>query len=232
MFFGGVIEATAVCILKAAGVNIEAEQMEVSLPVSLIRGGKTDIKGTLDLIIDGKVWDVKSSSSYMFANKFASYSSLKANDEFGYCAQLFGYAASIDRPAGGWVVVDKSSGLLKIIAIPEEEEEADKAHYVQVITDNVNAIATNVAFKRCFSEVDETFKKRYTGNKYLESPCVFCKFRYTCWPGLQYLPNPSSQAFEKTYRHYTVIGEKKLNEDTISEGEGQALAEGSGEGYT
>lgn len=216
MFFGGVIEATAICVLKASGINIEEEQT----PVGVIISGR-EIKGTLDLVIDGKVWDVKSASAYMFEHKFASYKSLKENDEFGYLAQMFGYAKARGIPAGGWIVVDKSSGIIKVIEIPAEDHDEEMERQLTVIRKAVTAIMTREEFARCFSDLDEKFKKRYTGNKYLESPCIFCKYRYGCWPGLQYLPNPSSTAFEKTYRHYTVIGEKSLkNEDTISEGQG------------
>lgn len=228
MFFGGVIEATAVCILKAAGINIEEEQGNVWLPVALSNGEIIKIPGTFDLIIDGRMWDVKSASTYMFQNKFSSYRTLRDNDEFGYIPQLYGYAKAKGIPPGGWIVVDKSSGLLKFLAIPEDDIERDMEGVLELIQHNTNSLVNRAPFKRCFEEVDETFKKRYTGSKYLESPCVFCKFRYTCWPGLQYLPNPSSTAFEKTYRHYTHIGSKDLlSEDTISEGQGQTITEGS-----
>lgn len=230
MFFGGVIEATAICILRASGITIEAEQVKVELPVPLTKGKKDEIikiKGTLDVIIDGKVWDIKSASSYMFANKFSSYANLKDNDDFGYVTQLFGYAEAVCMPAGGWIVVDKSSGLIKVVEIPDSAYEWDRNYYLQAITDNVNALVNNVKFQRQYEDIDETFKKRYTGNKYLKSPCEFCKYRYTCWPGLEYLPVQESTAFDKPYRHYTKLGVRDLknDEDTISESKGTETTE-------
>lgn len=234
MFFGGVIEATAICVLKAAGINIEEEQTAVTLEVpynqDIVNGraGKprfgmerrTIINGTLDLVIDGKVWDVKSSSAYMFEHKFGSYQTLKENDEFGYMAQMFGYAKARGIPAGGWIVVDKSSGIIKIIEVPADQHDADMEQQLTAIRRTVTAILMNEPFERCFVAVDEKFKKRYTGAQYLESPCIFCKFRYGCWPGLQYLPNQSSTAFEKPYKFYTKLPESNLsNENTISQGQ-------------
>lgn len=232
MFFGGVLEATAICVLKASGVNIEAEQVKVELPVLLKDGKVIKINGTLDVVIGGRVWDIKSASSWMYTNKFQSYSSLKHHDEFGYITQLFAYAEALGVPAGGWIIVDKTSGLMKVIEVDEASYELDRNYYLQVVTDNVNALVNNAEFQRCFEDVDETFKKRYTGNRYLKSPCEFCKFRYTCWPGLTYLPVQESKAFDKQYRHYTHIGTRDLlnDEDTISEGQGpEATEAGSSE---
>lgn len=230
MFFGGVLEATAICILKASGVNIEAEQVKVELPVLLANEKVIRIHGTLDVIIDGKVWDIKSASSWMYANKFASYQSIKSHDDFGYVTQLFGYAEAMCVPAGGWIVIDKTSGLMKVIEVEQQSYELDRNFYLQAITDNVNALVNNAEFQRVYEDVDETFKKRYTGNKYLKSPCEFCKFRYTCWPGLQYLPVQESKAFDKQYRHYTKIGIRDLEQDenTVSEGQGPETTEVSG----
>jgi len=218
MFFGGVLEATTICILKAAGITIEEEQTVTSLPVTLSDGTVIHVSGTLDLVIDGKVWDVKSASPVSFESKFASYEALKSDDTFGYMAQLFGYSKAKSLPPGGWIVIDKSSGMIRIIPVPENYDE-EMSKQLKIIASNVEALVKNSPFKRCYTEVDETFKKRYTGNKVLASPCIYCKFRYTCWPTLKYLPSVSSTAYDKPYKYYTyvdTINTKSEHENPIS----------------
>ena len=63
--FGDLVEAISILILKAAGVNVEEEQKRVKLKL-----GKNEVSGTLDIIIDDKVWDIKSASPYAFDHKF------------------------------------------------------------------------------------------------------------------------------------------------------------------
>lgn len=225
MFFGGVIEASTVAIMKAAGINIEEEQTHVILDVEVPASSPVDsvwykVPGTLDLKIDGRIWDVKSASPYSFENKFASYESLKADDSFGYMGQLFGYAKARGCPPGGWIVIDKSSGIIKIIPVPDDYE-SDMKEQLLKIAHNVKILTLDAEFKRSYEDVNETFNKRFTGNKTLESPCIFCKFKYTCWPTLKYLPNPNSKAFDKPYKYYTVIGEKSLDENPVSESKGK-----------
>ena len=58
---GDLIEASAIFIMKAAGVDIEYTQKEVTADI-----GGENVKGTLDVKIDGKVWDIKSASPYAF----------------------------------------------------------------------------------------------------------------------------------------------------------------------
>lgn len=215
MLMGGVLEATMVCLMKAAGVNIEEEQTKVTLDL-----GFTKIDGTLDLVIDGKIWDVKSASSYTYKEKWGSYETLKTDDYFGYLSQLYGYSEARGLPPGGWIIIDKSSGHIKVVEVPENYE-SDKRDALALISKNVNALMNDTKFERCFKDIDETFKKRYTGNKVLESPCIFCKFRYSCWSDLQYLPSQLSTAYDKPYKHYTKLGERNLeNENTERESEG------------
>lgn len=208
MMYGGVIEGLTVSILRHAGINIEEEQTKVALELPELRA---TIPGTLDLVIDGKVWDVKSASQHSFKEKFASYESLKENDSFGYICQLFGYAKARGIPAGGWIVVDKSSSDIKVLEVPENQDE-EMAKSLNTIKNNVRVLLNQEAFKRQFEDQAETFKKRFTGNKVLSYPCNFCKFKYSCWENLKFLPSFSSTAYDKPMRYYTQIS----NENTVS----------------
>lgn len=207
--YGGIIEGLTVSVLRHAGVNIIEEQTKVSVPFRHASFGRIDIEGTLDLVIDGKVWDIKSASPYAFQEKFASYESMKRDDNFGYMAQLYGYAKGRDIAPGGWIVVDKSSGNIKVVEVPFDYA-GEMALYLTRMENNVKVLTSNADFKRCFEDKDETFKKRFTGNKVLQSPCTFCKFKYSCWNGLRHLPVFESTAYERPYRFYTQITSQEL----------------------
>lgn len=205
MFFGGVIEATTVAILKHAGINVEQEQFPCVLDIAGIK-----ITGTGDLVIDGAVWDVKSASQFTFKEKFDSYETLKADDTFGYIPQICGYAKAKGLKPGGWFVIDKSSGIIKVIPFPDNYEP-EMEYGLDIISRNASVLLTNEPFKRKFLAVDEKFQKRFTGNKTLGIACTYCPFKYTCWPGLQHLPSQSSTAFNRPYKYYTELhSENKL----------------------
>jgi len=196
-------------ILRHAGVKIDAEQQRVVLNVHLGKDGCQCINGTLDVVIGGKVYDIKSASSYAFKEKFSSYESLKEQDTFGYIAQLYGYAKAANKEPGGFIVVDKSSGDIKIVEVPITWDLEQKAALRQ-IEDNVKILLSNAPFKRCFEDKEETFKKHLTGNRVLTSPCNYCPFKYECWQGLKYLPSASSVAYDKPMKYYTVFNENSV----------------------
>lgn len=197
MMYGGVIEGLAVQIMRHAGINIEEEQTKVILPVAGI-----EINGTLDVIIDGKVWDIKSASQHAFKEKFASYETLKQDDVFGYVVQLYGYAKARGCAAGGWIVIDKSSGDIKIIEVPSNWE-AEQQLALKKIECNVKALLEDTTFSRCFTDANETFNRKFTGNRVLSITCSYCPFRYSCWKDLQHLPSAASKAYDKPYKYYT-----------------------------
>lgn len=204
--YGAVIEGLAVSTIRHSGIKIDAEQLAVELNV-----GDIVVPGTLDLVIDGKVWDIKSASPYSFENKFASYDTLKEQDIFGYLCQLYGYSKAANLKPGGFIVIDKSSGEIKWLEVPENYEE-EQARCLKTISDNVIVLTTDSTFKRQFQDKDETYRKKLTGNRVLNYPCTYCKFRYACWPGLQNLPVKDSTAYNKPMRYYTKI----TNDTTIS----------------
>ena len=62
--YGDIIEAVVVMLLRVVKVNIQGVQGKVKLKTKYF-----DIKGTYDIIIDDKVYDIKSASSFSFRNK-------------------------------------------------------------------------------------------------------------------------------------------------------------------
>jgi hypothetical protein len=227
MAYGGMVEGLVVTLIKHAGIKIDEEQTNVQLivdceykePITYYLVQKQiRIPGTLDLVLDGRVWDVKSASEQSFKTKFSSYEALKADDTFGYIAQLYGYSKARELPPGGWIVVDKSTADIKFVPVPDNYED-DMVQSLTLIRNNVKVLLSNAEFRRCFEDTDEKFRKKFTGNRVLQSPCTYCKFKYSCWEGLQYLPVDNSTAFDKPYKYYTKHENKQLQSERTTTSE-------------
>ena len=183
MMLGDIVEAVFKGLLKEAGVKYEDSE-EVTLNLS-----NADIKGTYDIVIDGSVDDIKSSSQWSYNNKFDSYTSLKEMDGFGYVAQLAGYAKASGKKVGGWWVVNKANGEFKYV--PAKGLDLDEE--IAKIEDTVDKVESNT-FERCFEPEKETFRGKETGNTVLNKHCTFCSYRFDCWKTIQELPALMSQA--------------------------------------
>ena len=182
--FGDLVEALTILVMKSSSVNVEEEQEAVKLKL-----GKNSVSGTLDVEIDGKVWDIKSASPYAFEHKFGEmggYKKIKEDDVFGYIVQGYLYSKAKDKDFGGWIVVNKASGEWTVCEAPEMQE-ADKKEALALAEKNLKALVEGEKFKRCFTDTEETYKDKdknvkKTGNRLLSSICGFCDFKRTCWP--------------------------------------------------
>lgn len=194
MMHGDLIEAIMQLILRISGANITGGKNKVKLNVA-----GTEVRGEDDIEIDGKIFDIKSASPWAFGNKWSKgFDGLKASDDFGYIGQLVGYSVAQGKEPGGWIVVDKSSGEVKVVEASLNKRE---------LSEIKKQMATTVKnldgeFKRCFEPEDETFRRKPTGSKKLCSTCGFCPFLNTCWPQAKYLPQTGSQAVSPKYYWY------------------------------
>ena len=199
MMLGDIVEAVFKGLLKEAGVKYEdSEEVTLNLP-------NADIKGTYDIVIDGSVDDIKSSSQWSYNNKFDSYASLKEMDGFGYIAQLAGYAKASGKKVGGWWVVNKANGDFKYVPATGLDVD-DELDYVNAKIKKLN----NNEFNRCFEPINETFRGRETGNTVLNTHCTFCSYRYDCWKNIKELPAVMSQAKSPKIVSYIDIKEEYL----------------------
>jgi hypothetical protein len=83
--FGDLIEASAITIMKASGIEVKDVQKKVKHKFK-----NSEISGTMDVKINNKIWDIKSASPYSFDNKFGEnggFDALKQDDAFGYIKQ-------------------------------------------------------------------------------------------------------------------------------------------------
>jgi len=204
MMFGDMIETLAIVIMKAAGVEIQNEQILVS--------NVAGIEGTFDVEIDGKIWDIKSAADWSFNHKFknSTIQDLWNDDSFGYVGQLMSYAKSVNKPAGGWIVINKQTGEWTVLEAKYDEQFEKEV--LDRVAENTRVLNSNEPFKRCYSDYPELFYKRETGNRVLGIPCTMCSFKFSCWPNLQIYPSLSSTAKNKPLVHYTVVQEKDNTE--------------------
>lgn len=208
MLIGDMIEAAAITIMRAADVNVEKTQGAVHLQVEDVT-----IQGTYDVKIDGQIYDIKSASSYAFAHKFGEdgFRNLCSDDSFGYVAQGFGYAEADGARFGGWIAIDKSTGEWSVASVPSDQSEYEEARRdaLDTITQNVKALSNGAEFKRCFTDVNELYYGKPTGNKVLPFSCEYCAFKSACWKSLKTLPKLSSKGQFPKLVNYTYIDKGK-----------------------
>jgi hypothetical protein len=202
---GDMVEAAAVAIMRGANVNIQ----ELQKPVSKELAGQK-IDGTLDVIIDDKVYDVKSASRYAFDYKFSRFNAfdeIRKDDAFGYLAQGFLYAEAAGKPFGGWIAICKETGEW---AVPEVPASADlRSSVVAAAEANVSKlcdISGGNKFERCYKPIAETFNGKSTGKSYLDTTCSYCAFKHTCWAPAKLEYKPQEQSKAKNPKRFWYVG--------------------------
>lgn len=204
MLLGDSLEVIIRLILRACGANVTSDGDKVVLDVL-----GEQIKGESDIDLGGKVYDVKSTSPWAFTNKWQrGYRGLAEHDDFGYVAQLFGYADAQGKEAGGWIVGNKSTGELLVVEVDATEEEV--AQIRKNREEVVAAIRDGRPFERCFEPEEETYYGKPTGAKKLPKSCTFCNFQGECWPDAKHLPPPKSKSKSPTYQWYTEYPEAEI----------------------
>jgi hypothetical protein len=201
MLFGHLAEAALVAHMKAAGINIQEENKKVSLQVT----DEIAIDGEYDLKIDGLIWDVKTASDRSYNQKFKDWESVVKTDDFGYMAQLFGYAEADNSPAGGWIVLNKNNSEIKVVPIPKKEHAYLRKSYLAEIKDKAEHLVYRPDdIPPCDGVVDEWFNRKTTGNKIIGMKCRWCPFKTeVCHKGnISKVECVNSKAKEKTIKEY------------------------------
>lgn len=162
--YGDIIEQLVLLLAKQAGHKVSDEQRQVEID---------GLKGSIDALIDGEVVDIKSASGYGI-RKFANEDSLRADDSFGYVTQLSGYAQALEKDHGYFIVLDKERGGLQLCKL-ERDDIRPRLKYIRDILDKPEPP------KSCDNHVAMGTK----GNRKLVSPCIYCKHKSECHPGLR-----------------------------------------------
>ena len=212
--FGDLIEALAVTIIKASGIKVDSTQKSVSYNMD-----KSKIDGTYDIEIGNSIYDIKSASPYAFEHKFGDeggFNSIVEDDSFGYLSQGYLYSESENKRFGGWIVINKSTGEWLVTETPTEDEKY-KNIAINLSKENLHALDEGKPFRRCFSDIEETFRKIPTGNKVLGIVCSFCPYKFPCWgkDKLQYLPQQQSKGKSPKWVYYTEVNNpRETSENT------------------
>ena len=213
--FGDLVEALALFIMKSAGVDIKNEQKKVTYKFD-----DNTIEGRQDVEIDNKVWDIKSASPYSFDKKFGEaggFNEVVKDDSFGYASQGFLYGESQNKKFGGWIVINKSTGEWTVCETPASVEE-HKSKAIKTAEENIKALKSSKPFKRCYSDMPETFRSKPTGNRVLGFVCSYCPYKLPCWgSGLKLLPQQQSKGKNPKWVWYTSVTNPK-QDDTVENG--------------
>jgi hypothetical protein len=203
--YGELTEALAVMVMEQAGVCIKAKQEGVQLEIADQR-----IEGTFDLIIAEpyeKLYDVKSASSFAFRHHYNGKTLQNIwddGDSFGYVVQLYLYSQALKIPVGGLIVVNKENGEWAVVEPPVQDKELRLAA-LKTASNAVIKIISKAPFQKEFSDIEETYRKKKTGNKILGNVCSFCPYRASCWPTAHLLDQPSSKGQSPKKFWYTEV---------------------------
>ena len=158
--YGHIIEHLVLYLAELAGHKIEDQQKKVEID---------GVTGHIDSKIDGEICDVKSASPFSF-KKFKS-GEIVGDDPFGYHAQLSGYETAMGTKAGGFLVVDKSSGDICFY----KPEDMAKPNVKSLIKNLKTTLQQDTPPEKCYE-----FKTEKNGNKTLATGCMFCSHKWEC----------------------------------------------------
>jgi hypothetical protein len=208
---GSMLEHYLVMLIKGAGVPVEA----LDIPCSLDIYDRT-IKGSADIIIDGVVYDIKSSSKYAFQNKWSKgFGAVYEDDPFGYVTQGYCYAKALGVPFGGWIVICKDDSEIAVCET-SGDQEALMAEAFEKATYSVRALVESHEVEKQFDDVPEIFYKKPTGHRKLCMTCDWCDYKESCWENLQVIPSIPSTAANPPVVSYTYIDEEKRKQNEKS----------------
>jgi hypothetical protein len=172
--FGDLTEAHIVGLVMASGHKVEGYQQGCEI---------NGIKGSLDLIIDGMLFDIKSASTRAF-EKFKN-NGLIDNDPFSYLSQLSSYLYSVkDDPVvkhkdkAAFLAFDKQFGHIAVDVYDFSEWLQNKETEVEYKKSVVNS---DTVPERCYTDVPHN----KSGNMRLDTQCSYCQFKKLCWPDLR-----------------------------------------------
>ena len=204
IILGDIVEAVFKGLLRASDVKFgDSEQVTLQ-----IEDDKID--GTYDLVINGKVDDVKSSSPWSYENKFKDFETLQGKDSFGYVSQLVGYAKAKGVPVGGWWVVNKANGNFKYVSANGVDVDSE----LKKIKETIDYINNDEPFERCYEPVEETYYGKPSGNLKLGIECSLCSYREKCWDDLKVLPSMVSRSATPPLINYVYLADAQ---DTVQE---------------
>ena len=163
--YGDIIEALVIWLLQQTGHKVTKTQAKVEV---------NGVPGSIDLLLDGELRDVKSCSSHSF-KKFKE-GTLPDNDPFGYCAQLAGYNTHFKSAHPGFLAVNKESGEI-FEYLPDPEFDLPNAKAVIACSKAVMS-----KDKMPILPCDSPIPFGSSGNMSVPTCCKYCCHLKKCWP--------------------------------------------------
>lgn len=210
MAMGDVLEALMIAVIQASGIEIKNKHGKVKLPINK----KDSIEGEFDIELDDGIYDIKTASPFAFENKFKpddAYDKIKSSDAFGYITQGHGYGMASNKPFKGWIALNKSTGEIAIAEATNTTKEKEEVH--AKIQHAFKSISKGKPFQRCFTDVEEVFYKKPTGNRTLGIECSYCPYKTHCWKDLEFKRQLPSKGRNPKWVWYTHITDSWRDND-------------------
>ena len=163
--YGDIIEALIIWLLQQTGHKVTKTQAKVEV---------NGVPGSIDLLLDGELRDVKSCSSHSF-KKFKE-GTLPSNDPFGYCAQIAGYNNHFRSKHPGFIAVNKESGEI-CEYLPDPEWDLPNAKAVIDVAKKTMK-GKDMPILPC----DSPIPFGSSGNMSVPNCCKYCCHLKKCWP--------------------------------------------------
>ena len=209
MIIGDMLEALVIVLLKAAKIEVKSQHQKVSLGV-----GDRQIEGEYDIELDDGIYDIKSVSPFSFTTKFNAdngYDKIKQSDSFGYISQGHGYGMAANKPFKGWIAINKTTGEI-VFTDSKHTDEEKKEVYSKIYNTSV-ALLDEKPFERCFTDVEEVYYSKPTGNRTLGIECSYCPYKHNCWENLEFRRQLPSKGKNPKWMWYTKIDPKWMEEN-------------------
>ena len=209
MIIGDMLEALVIVLLKAAKIEVKSQHQKVSLGV-----GDRQIEGEYDIELDDGIYDIKSVSPFSFTTKFNAdngYDKIKQSDSFGYISQGHGYGMAANKPFKGWIAINKTTGEI-VFTDSKHTDEEKKEVYSKIYNTSV-ALLDEKPFERCFTDIEEVYYSKPTGNRTLGIECSYCPYKHDCWDNLEFRRQLPSKGKNPKWTWYTKIDPKWTEEN-------------------
>ena len=209
MIIGDMLEALIIVLLKAAKIEVKSQHQKVSLGV-----GDRQIEGEYDIELDAGIYDIKSVTPFSFTTKFNAdngYDKIKQSDSFGYISQGHGYGMAANKPFKGWIAINKTTGEI-VFTDAKHTDEEKKEVYSKIYNTSV-ALLDEKPFERCFTDVEEVYYSKPTGNRTLGIECSYCPYKHDCWDNLEFRRQLPSKGKNPKWTWYTKIDPKWTEEN-------------------
>lgn len=160
--YGHLLEEVLLTYASLAGHTVESRQVKLAAPMISASGEPWLVRGKIDAVIDGVVVDVKTCSNRMF------------QDLSGYHRQVAWYGLVGPWERAGILALHKANGRLRYEDVP-----FTKGVYHGLDPGALDELDGVDPPPRPYEPVPTTLGER------LPEACLFCPFKFDCWPSLR-----------------------------------------------